>query len=191
MRSPDQPVVSEGPLVIRRMGDDLPDHQRMVRWRNEPHVREWWDPDDPPMTLEASRAEYGPLCQVGSSTTACIIEWEGQPAGYIQFYPWAAYPEDVAEVAIVVEPSAWGLDIFLGEPDLVGKGIGTAAVDALARYLFRERQATSVAFLVAKDNARALRAYEKAGFTRSGSALDTDTRNGQRVESWLMLRRGG
>lgn len=191
MGASDQLVVSDGALVIRRMRDERDEHERMVRWRNTPHVRVWWDPDDPPMILEASQAEYGPLCRDESSTTACIVEWQSRPVGYLQFYPWSDDPDEATEWGIPADGSAWGLDVFIGEPEMTGRGIGRRAVDTLARYLFDQRRATLVAFLVAKDNARAIRAYEKAGFIKRGSALDTDTRHGQRVESWVMVRRGG
>jgi hypothetical protein len=79
--------------------------------------------------------------------------------------------------------------VFIGESDLIDRGVGSSVVDLLSRYLFNERGASRVMFAVALDNARALRAYEKAGFAREGRVLDTDLRNEQRVESWLLVRR--
>src|ERR1700680_2728750 len=57
-------ITADRDLVIRRMRDHVEDYERIVAWRNRPHVREWWDPDDPPLTLEAAieelRAETQP-----------------------------------------------------------------------------------------------------------------------------------
>jgi RimJ/RimL family protein N-acetyltransferase len=159
----------------------------MVRWRNAPHVREWWDPDEAPLTLEGSRKLYGP--RTGSGTeTSCIIELDGLPVGYIQFYPWDEEPEAIDGMALPSTAGAWGLDIFIGEPDLINRGIGTRAVDLLCRSLFRDRGASAVMIVAAADNARALRAYEKAGFVRRARVLDTDTRGGERVESSALVR---
>jgi len=84
---------------------------------------------------------------------------------------------------------SWGLDLFVGEPDCIGRGLGSQVVDLLCRHLFDEKNAGAVALWAAQDNHRALRAYEKAGFHRDGEVLDTDTRGGERVRSWVMVRR--
>jgi len=181
-------IASEGGLVIRLMQDDEAEYERTARWRNEPHVREWWDPDDPPLTPDGAREHYGPSTRPGAPATACVIEFEGRAAGCIFFYPWEGFREEAGAMGLPQVEGAWGLDIFIGEPDLLGRGIGTAAIDLLCRYLLTERGASCVMLEAAIDNARALRAYEKAGFARYGRALDTDTKDGQRVQSWVMVR---
>jgi len=180
-------VAGEG-LVIRRLRDEPPEYERIARWRNEPHVREWWDPDDPPMTAATAVAEYRPLTAPGSSTTACIIEAAGRPIGYIQFYRWADEPDGVRALGFSFADDAWGLDVFIGDPSCVGRGIGPKAIDLLCRHLFAERGASSVELVAAQANTRSLRAYEKAGFRKGQTVLDTDLKDGQRVESWLMVR---
>ena len=47
----DDTLAREGDLAIRRLRDDDGDLALLVRWRAMPHVREWWDPDEPPPTL--------------------------------------------------------------------------------------------------------------------------------------------
>ena len=61
LTGPDE-IAREGDLAIRRMRDDPADYERFVRWRNEPHVAEWWNTDDDPtpMTLEHVVEQYGP-----------------------------------------------------------------------------------------------------------------------------------
>jgi aminoglycoside 6'-N-acetyltransferase len=183
-----EPLVSEGTLGIRLMLDEDDEYERIARWSNEPHVREWWDPDESPSDAAGVRAEFGPLLWADSPDTACIVMYDGAPVGYIQFYPWSAFRDEAAAMGFPDVVDAWGLDVFIGEPDLIGRGVGSAAVDLLCRYLFDMRGASCVMLAAAVDNARALRAYEKAGFARSARVLDTDTRGGDRVESWLMVR---
>lgn len=182
-------IASERGLVIRRLRDAPEDYEHLVRWRNEAHVRAWWDPDDPPMTMETAVREYRPLTNPGESTRACVIEMDGRPIGYIQFYRWADEPEDAAALGLAFDEGAWGLDVFIGEPSDIGLGVGPRVLDLLCRYLFEERGATSVQLIAAQANARALRAYRKAGFDPAAAVLDTDTKDGRRVESWLMVRR--
>ncbi|HYX79649.1 MAG TPA: GNAT family N-acetyltransferase [Actinomycetota bacterium] len=184
--SPNETIAVEGDLRIRRMRDEDADHERMVRWRNARHVREWWDPDEPPLTLEESRRHYGPRTG-GGPEVACIVELKGRPIGYVQFYPWEEEPEAIEAIGLPTIPEAWGLDIFIGEPDLLDRGIGTRTVGLLCGSLFRDRGASAIMIVSAADNARALRAYEKAGFLRKARVLDTDTRGGERVESWLLV----
>ena len=184
-------VAERGDLRIRRMRDDDADHERMVGWRNSPHVREWWDPDDPPLTIESSRKGYGPLTRAGSPTVAAVMELDARPIGYIQFYPWAAYEDELEELGIdaAMPEGSWGLDVFVGEADCVGRGIGTRMVDLLCGHLFDDEDARAVVLWAEQGNHRALRAYEKAGFHREREVLDTDTRDGERVRSWVMVRR--
>ena len=183
-------VEKEG-LVIRRMRDSKEDYQRMVRWRNLPHVRHWWDPDDPPLTLEAAVEEYRPDTLPNSASTACIVELRGRPVGFMQFYRWSSYAEDAHEVGIPFDDDTWGVDIFIGEPDELAHGLGTKIMELLCSYLEEELNASSVALTTEVDNSAAIRCYEKAGFARRAQVLDTDTRNGERVKAWLMVRAKG
>lgn len=180
-------IAVHGSMAIRRMQDDVDDYARMVRWQNQPHVREWWDHDDPPMTIDRAIAAYRECTQPTASTTACIIEHARHPIGYCQFYSWADEKESASEIAFSPRPGWWGLDIFIGEHGSTGHGLGTQAVRLLVRYLAQDRQASTVALTTSVDNLRAIRAYEKAGFHRQGPVLDTDTKHGKRVESWLMV----
>ncbi len=182
------PLFADGDIAVRRMRDDQADYERMVAWRNAPHVRRWWDPDEPPLTLQGAIAEYRPDTLDTSPTTACVIEYRGEPVGFVQFFPWSAYPEYLDETGITVPDGAWSLDILVGVGALVGRGIGSRVVDLLCRHLFTARGARAVAFGVAADNERARRAYARAGMHEAGTFLDTDVKEGARVPSLLLLR---
>lgn len=177
-----------GTLTIRAMRDAAEEYARVAAWRNLPHVREWWEPDNPPATAESVAAEYRPDVLGTTPTRVGIIEVDAAPAGLLQWYPWAAYEQDVAETGMIVPPGAWGLDIFIGDPGLVGRGVGSAAVRLLCDHLLDAEGATAVAFGVETGNRRARRAYEKAGLVATTEFLDTDTRGGERVTSVLMVR---
>lgn len=78
--------------------------------------------------------------------------------------------------------------MFIGEPHLVGRGVGTRAVSLICRHLERESGATAVALIAETTNVRAQRAYEKAGFRKVRPVLDADTRDGRPMRCWLMVR---
>lgn len=181
-------VVAKGDLAIRRMRPVDEDFSLLVRWRAAPHVRPWWDPDLPLVDLEGARDEYLPDMEPGSATTLCIIEARGKPVGFVQFYRWAEYGAEAGEIGVPFDETTWGVDVLVGEADCVDRGLGSAAVEMLCDHLAGSRGATSVALTTSVENARAIRAYEKVGFERRAQVLDTDTKDGERVPSWLMVR---
>jgi aminoglycoside 6'-N-acetyltransferase len=184
-------IASEGDLAIRVMRDDPNDYRLLVRWRAEPHVHEWWDPDEPAPTYDEVVDQYGPRVRGEEATVACIIESDGRPAGYVQFYRWLPWSDAEDELEIQADPDTFGLDIHIGEPDLVDRGIGSRAVDLLCHHLETAMGASWVALTTEVTNHRAQRAYERAGFVKVRQVLDTDTREGKRVVCWLMERRRG
>lgn len=189
MRRMESVIAHDGDMALRRMRNDADDRARVLTWRAEPHVRAFWDNDDEPAIDDAFFDEnYAPTTDPSHATTGAIIEVAGAPVGYLQFYPWSAYPEGARATSIDPDDGVFGLDVFVGDPRYVGRGVGTRAVDLACRYLFASRGAVRVALLTAIDNLGAQRAYEKAGFCRVREALDTDTRGGARIASWLMVR---
>lgn len=182
-------LAREGYLAIRRMRDDRADYELFVRWRNEPHVAEWWSTDDDPTPTTFDRVveRYGPRAEDGSWVTGCIMTVGDRPIGYVQFYPWSAEAGEAREIGIPDIEGSYGLDIFIGEPDMIDRGLGSRAVALLARHLFEAHDATGVDLLTPVGNERAHRAYEKAGFRKVKQTLDTDVVNGERRMSWLMI----
>lgn len=187
MADPDE-LAREGDLAIRRVRDDRTDFEQIVRWRNESHVAEWWNTDDEPapMTLEHVASTHGPRDDE-PWVMDCLITVGDRPVGFVQFYPWSEEADEAREVGIPDVHGSYGLDIFIGEPNLIDRGLGSRAVALLASHLFDERDATSVALLTPVGNERAHRAYEKAGFRKVTQTLDTDVVNGERRMSWLMV----
>jgi aminoglycoside 6'-N-acetyltransferase len=173
-------------ITIRRMRDNVADYGLLVRWRRAPHVAEWWDTAQTELGLDGVIAKYRSRTRSEDPTTACIIEVAGFPIGYLQFYPWAAYESETREIGFELPLGYWGVDIFIGERDHLDRGFGSQAVSLVYRYLVDQRGAVGVALVVARDNLRAQRAYEKAGLARISEVLDTDTRAGQRIPSYLM-----
>jgi aminoglycoside 6'-N-acetyltransferase len=180
-------VLAEGDgITIRRMRDELDDYVLLQRWRGAPHVAEWWDSAQTELDLDGVIAKYRPRTRLEDPTTACIIEVAELAVGYIQYYPWAAYANEMKEIGFELPLGYWGVDIFIGERDYLERGFGSRAVSLTYRYLAEEHRAAGVALVVARDNIRAQRAYEKAGLVRISEVLDTDTRGGQRIPSYLM-----
>ena len=71
------------------------------------------------------------------------------------------------------------IDIFV-DPALHGRGIGTEAIRLLVRHLIEDRGHHRITIDPAADNAEAIRAYEKAGFTPRRRHARVRARHGHR-----------
>lgn len=74
------------------------------------------------------------------------------------------------------------LGIVIGEPEYWGKGYGSDAVNLILGYAFRELNLYRVGLGVMSYNTRAIRAYEKAGFTLEGRTRGAICRDNQRFD---------
>ncbi|HJS29622.1 MAG TPA: GNAT family protein [Anaerolineales bacterium] len=81
--------------------------------------------------------------------------------------------------------NAW-VGIGIGERDSWGKGYGTDAMRLILRYAFDELNLHRVSLGVFEFNPRAMRSYEKAGFTVEGRERAAIHRDGRRWDVILM-----
>lgn len=78
------------------------------------------------------------------------------------------------------------LGIFIGETDEWGKGYGTDAVNAIVDFGFAELRLERIWLNVWTENARARRAYEKAGFVHEGTLRRDRFEHGEFTSGDLM-----
>jgi len=146
--------ISFRPLTM----DDLP---LIHRWLGEPHVRQWWR--DGGETLAQVSAKYAPRIAGAEPTRCFVIEYGGGPVGYIQTYRMRDYPDYNRHVGASDDRA--GIDLFIGERNLVGRGIGTRVLTSFLRsVVFADPSIGACALGPEPGNRRAIRAYEKAGF---------------------------
>ena len=80
---------------------------------------------------------------------------------------------------------AW-VGIGLGEREYWGKGYGTDAMRVILRYAFTELNLWRVTLGAFEYNPRAIRSYEKAGFSHEGRARKNVLRDGRRWDTLFM-----
>ena len=132
------------------------------RWLETPEVRRWWaDPDGEASLDEADLDD--------PSIRMWIVSSEGRPFAYLQDYAPHAWPGH--HFGFLPDGSR-GIDQFIGEPEMIGRGHGSALIRAHVERLLADG-APAVGTDPHPENARAIRAYEKAGFVR-GEVQDTD-----------------
>lgn len=130
--------------------DDLP---LIAGWLVEPHVAPWWgNPDE---EIASIREHIDSI-----SVEPLIVELDGEPIGYLQSYD----PHLEDDHPYQDQPfGTMGVDLTIGRPDLVGQGHGSALLRQFVEELLAEG-APRVIIDPDPTNARAIRAYEKAGF---------------------------
>lgn len=135
---------------------DLP---LLQRWLSLPHVKAWWHT---PLDLAGVVAKYGPRIDGVEPTHMFVIEHDGRAIGWIQWYRWRDYAAHAAQLG--AEPSAAGVDLALGEADLLGRGLGSKALSLFIERVVFAHDVSAVVCDPEERNTRSLRAFEKAGF---------------------------
>lgn len=160
-------------MTARRYGFrpvTLADLDLVRRWQAEPQVRAWWGEDDP--------FDAGDLAD--PRVRLWIVDWDGVPFAFLQDYDvhgWKGHHFGY------LPKGARGIDQFIGEPGMLGQGHGPAFIRQRVAALFAAG-APVIGTDPHPDNARAIRAYEKAGFRIVGPAEETDWGLAIRMEAW-------
>ena len=160
--------ISFRPLTLADLDD-------ILRWLNTPHVYEWWGVSSGPgslggegadaATAQAVYEKYAPGIAADEATThRHLIEIDGRAVGLIQHYGLEDEPEYAADIGETARGAA-GIDLFIGELDAVGRGVGAATLDAYVRtVVFADPEVTRAVAGPHPDNTRSCRAFANAGF---------------------------
>lgn len=150
-----------GDLIFRRLTDaDIP---ALVAWMAAEHAQPWFG--DEPRSPERAREVYARELDGTSATRMWIVELDGRPIGYVQDYPVVAYDDFAVRVQ---DLQAIAFDYLIGEPDLVGQGIGTRMISTYCRDVLCRDYPDAPRFVASPDvrNTRSIHVLEKCGFTQ-------------------------
>jgi aminoglycoside 6'-N-acetyltransferase len=131
------------------------DFEIIRRWLATPHVAQWWGDPREQFALISEDLDHPAMDQF-------IVSQNDRPFAYLQCYDPTAWSDN----GLGEQPEGTrGIDQFIGEEDMVDRGHGSALI-----RLFVDRLLQSGAPRTVTDpdprNARAVRAYEKAGFQK-------------------------
>lgn len=129
-------------------------------WRRRPHVARWWGETSAEDLLKEFEKEIAdPLVEL------YIAVHKGQDIGFVQacdaFAVGDGWWPDAA-------PGTWAIDYLIGEPDFIGKGLGSALISAFTDRLFSRADIRTVTADPEPGNTASIRACQKAGFTKTG-----------------------
>ena len=141
-------------------------------WLEREHVRRWWSKHE---TYEDVVDHYLPAIEGRDPTELYAILLEEAPAGLIQTYLVEDHPE--YHELVQVEAGVAGVDLFLAEENLIGRGFGTEILERFVHEVVLSVQSTH-ACIADPDaqNIASLRAFEKAGFRRICEFVDPNDR---------------
>ena len=159
--------------------DDAP---LLLGWLTDPRVLEYWEGPHEVFTPERVREDF---YDDTDPTVRCVIQYLGRDIGYLQYYPldsegFAEYQYSRTELRV------FGIDQFIGEPELWGKGIGRAFVRLICEFLQERLGAQAVVLDPHADNLRAIRCYEACGFKKVKLLPEHEMHDGVMVDCWLM-----
>ena len=142
------------------------DFPLLGRWLAQPYVARWWNHETSP---EAVERDFGPTSRGEEPAEDLLALLDGRPFGLVQRQRVADYPEDLAAFAalVPVPPNAMSIDYLIGEPDLVGVGMGSRMIRAVVADTWTAHPvAECVLVAVAAANTASWRALENAGLSR-------------------------
>lgn len=128
-------------------------------WLGRAHVARWW-PDPVDELLDECRAAI----EGRDPSDHYLIVAGGRPVGMVQMYLAAEYPEWEEEIG-GLGPGAAGVDLLIGQPEDVGRGLGARVLaEFVHAVVFADARVSAAVATVEEANRRSWRAFEKAGF---------------------------
>lgn len=172
-------IIQNEYFTIRQL--ETSDKEIMANWLSDPRVLEYYEGRDRPHDLAQIEEHYFAR---SDETARWLVEYQGKPIGYIQFYPVLEeereiYGYDAAE-------KIFGTDQFIGEPDYWNKGIGTQLVELAKQYLFDSLEAERIVMDPQAVNERAIACYEKCGYRKVKLLAKHELHEGGMRDCWLM-----
>ena len=160
-------------LSFRRLG--RADFGVLATWLAEPHVARWWNHGFDTAALER---DFGASADGTEPGEDWLVLLDDRPVGLIQFSRYDDYPEYRRELAPIVEvpPGAASIDYLLGDPAVVGRGIGARMIATFVDRIWSlDPPVPCVIVPIHRANVASCGALRAAGFRRIASGeLDPD-----------------
>ncbi len=132
----------------------LGDLRLIMRWLVQPHVSAYWE------SPQAAVARIGASLDAPDVSPFVIVAG-GKPTGYLQI---CAATDDPFWSVHQLPRETFGIDLFIGEPDALRHGYGSACLALAAAHLLDMQGVARVQGDPNPKNDAALRAFAKAGF---------------------------
>ena len=161
----------------------LSDMPLMHRWFNQPHVQQFYSLRT--WTEKEVAQKLKPYINGEKPVSGYVAYQEDRPIGYVQTVKISDYPWPDQQFSEDMVQSMAGVDLFIGEQDLLGHGLGGRIMQAfLDEYIWPKFHYCVIDPDV--RNLSAINCYEKIGF-KAHRQIDTLDALQQPVKLQLML----
>ena len=152
-------MIAEGRVRLRPWREsDLP---LLQEWFDDPEVMQFWGlPAASVVDRQFAEDLRGRFSRFDDAGYFTIDLTDGTTIGRVEFERLSNETRSAEVMTLIGDRAAWG------------KGYGTDAMTGLLRYLFHARNLHRVSLSVLAWNARAIRSYEKVGFSVEGTLRD-------------------
>jgi aminoglycoside 6'-N-acetyltransferase len=159
--------VDGGAITFRAVTPD--DFLLLGGWLALPYVARWWNHQTSP---EAVERDFGPTARGEEPAEDLLALLDGRPFGLVQRQRLVDFPDELALFAALlpVPPNAMSIDYLIGDPDLVGVGLGARMIRAVVADTWTAYPAAEcVLVAVNTANTASWRVLESAGFVEVGT----------------------
>jgi aminoglycoside 6'-N-acetyltransferase len=156
------------------------DKFNLAKWLSDPEILQYYEGRDNPFDVEKVERTF---FKKEEGVTPCIVEYDGTPIGYIQFYK---VDKEYREKYGYTDDSGklYGMDQFIGESAYWNKGVGTQLVRLMVSYLIEKKGADRIVMDPQSWNERAIRCYEKCGFKKVKLLPKHELHEGEYRDCW-------
>lgn len=150
-------------ISLRAIGRS--DFPLLQKWLAAPHVAVWWNEH---FDLASLEAKYGPRIDGSEPVHVYLIQFEGVPIGWIQWFRWRDFPKHGIQLG--ADHRSAGIDLAIGEIEMTGRELGPAVIrDFGTKYIFINGDLGSIVADPAVSNLNSVSAFKKAGFNIVGT----------------------
>lgn len=171
------PVLNGETIFLRPL--TFEDKESFYQWATNSEATPYWYgdlygdtiPDRQTFFTDWTDEYFSDIAMDRKRSFAIVVSETGDEIGQINYQ----LDEDEAGNRV------YDLDIIIAKNDQMGKGYGSASIARLSRYLLALSPGISLTLYALKSNARAIQAYEKAGFRQQKEFSDN------RGNEWIKL----
>jgi aminoglycoside 6'-N-acetyltransferase len=169
------------PLTVHMLTSS--DAPLLQKWLNDPEVLRYYEGRDRAHTPEMIQEHFYPM---DDPLSRCIVEYDGQPIGYIQYYLLDEEERSILGLEEITGEQLVGMDQFIGEPSYWNRKIGQHLMSSMLHFLAEQNKVSRVVMDPQAWNERAIACYEKSGFRRVKLLPKHEWHEGEHRDCWLM-----
>ena len=157
-------------VSLRRLKDSNDDYKLLEKWYQQKEIYLYFEQRK--LNFAEIKNKYFPRTLENTNIPVYMIEYNNKPVGIIQY---KLIDEENKQLYKLNNDKCYEIDVFIGELDHHNKGIGRKGIEILSDYLFNNKNASLLVMCPLKENANAIKCYQKCGFIEKNKFIAKDT----------------